>query len=884
MVTQRGMNTSGLNNRRLSDMSEGGLPAQTARSKQPPGSHRFFEQLESRVLFAAMSVVEQLLQPSLSGTDDILQSTTDAQSQPSRAPAPAASRARTMSVPPNNPGSSSGGAAGNAGGPTTTQVSGGRSDADFRFYLKPGTGFTSATPQPDPVGNPTDPGYGTAITANWDSAQNQAFDGSLNIGVTASHMNGVDRVDFSVNGGPWTTVRNTTRNPQSGLDDYVVTLRAGDFTSGSLEVRAIAYPARAGVPTVLNALDLQVDPNAPLAPANLTTSAFSAARIDLTWADRAANETGFKVERSLDGITYTAVATLPANTTSYHDASLQPDTHYYYRVRAENSQGFALSPANDGKTKLNCTVDGDGWTTIVPSSDSRIIYVSSSMGSDTNSGLSADAPVQTIAKAKSLVRNGMPDDLLLKRGDTFNDSFGVWNKSGRSATEPMLISAYGTGPRPVLATGIASGLETSGNRVSNLTISNLDFYANGRDPAVAGYSPVDRTGINILSSGQSLLIEGCAFRFYGTNIIAQYWQGPLANVKIRRNVIADAYQTTGHSQGIFIAHVDGLLVEQNVLDHNGWNESVPGAEATVYNHNAYITSTNTNVTFSGNISARASSHGAQVRPGGTVTNNLFIENPIGLSFGYENSGLPTPGGVQGNISGNLFIGNRDINGGKRGWAIEIGNTKPGANTRISDNIFTGDTQKAYPAIMLNYDPAGTGDVGINDLTIEDNLAYGWYKGLSISAAFVPGGSGKLGLNGLAVRNNDFQQLTASAAAAVQHNAAFLVSAEQFSGNRYSTSGANPADPSGGFSIQGATKTLNQWQATIEPTAKSTQVIYMEPTRSIASYTSTVGGAASVDAFLAAARQLCSQNWDLDYTSSAAINYVRLGFGKSPLLG
>ena len=36
----------------------------------------------------------------------------------------------------------------------------------------------------------------------------------------------------------------------------------------------------------------------------------------------------------------------------------------------------------------------------------QTIYVSSSSGSDRNSGLAADSPVQTLAKARSLMGNG----------------------------------------------------------------------------------------------------------------------------------------------------------------------------------------------------------------------------------------------------------------------------------------------------------------------------------------------------------------------------------------------------------------------------------------------------------------------------------------------
>ena len=54
--------------------------------------------------------------------------------------------------------------------------------------------------------------------------------------------------------------------------------------------------------------------------------------------------------------------------------------------------------------------------------------------------------------AYSLLRDGDPDWILFKRGDTFIGSFSYFNDSGRSAQEPMVVTDYGdpTLPRPVI--------------------------------------------------------------------------------------------------------------------------------------------------------------------------------------------------------------------------------------------------------------------------------------------------------------------------------------------------------------------------------------------------------------------------------------------------
>ena len=94
---------------------------------------------------------------------------------------------------------------------------------------------------------------------------------------------------------------------------------------------------------------------------------------------------------------------------------------------------------------LSVSINSEGWTTVTPARDTHVIYVSSSGGSDGNNGLSPDSPVQTIAHAVGMLRDGSADWMLLKAGDTWNSGLGTWRKSGRSNDEPMLIGSYGSG-------------------------------------------------------------------------------------------------------------------------------------------------------------------------------------------------------------------------------------------------------------------------------------------------------------------------------------------------------------------------------------------------------------------------------------------------------
>lgn len=70
-------------------------------------------------------------------------------------------------------------------------------------------------------------------------------------------------------------------------------------------------------------------------PTNLTSTAISHNRIDLTWKDNATDETNYRIERSLNGTSgWSQIGTAPTNSTTYSDTGLEEETTYYYRVRA----------------------------------------------------------------------------------------------------------------------------------------------------------------------------------------------------------------------------------------------------------------------------------------------------------------------------------------------------------------------------------------------------------------------------------------------------------------------------------------------------------------------------------------------------------------------
>ena len=77
----------------------------------------------------------------------------------------------------------------------------------------------------------------------------------------------------------------------------------------------------------------------PNAPSNLRKVTTTATSVQMRWTDNATNETGFYLERSLNGTTWTRIATLGRNVITYTNTGLSSLTSYSYRVQAYNSIG-----------------------------------------------------------------------------------------------------------------------------------------------------------------------------------------------------------------------------------------------------------------------------------------------------------------------------------------------------------------------------------------------------------------------------------------------------------------------------------------------------------------------------------------------------------------
>lgn len=183
-------------------------------------------------------------------------------------------------------------------------------------------------------------------TVSRDTGDNESFSGQLAAttilpgpsGLSVSHATTEGELDMS-----WT-------NNDDSSDGDINIYRSTDGTKGSI-IAQISYLDTSYTDTGLSdgeryyyTIERQTDHRTSSSnqDSNVTTlpgptnmgSSVSADDITITWTDNSDNEDGFEIYRSVDGGSYSQIATIGANSTQYTDTGLEDGEEYKYYVNA----------------------------------------------------------------------------------------------------------------------------------------------------------------------------------------------------------------------------------------------------------------------------------------------------------------------------------------------------------------------------------------------------------------------------------------------------------------------------------------------------------------------------------------------------------------------
>lgn len=180
---------------------------------------------------------------------------------------------------------------------------------------------------------------------------------------------------------------------------------------------------------------------------------------------------------------------------------------------AVNKLATTTPPPPAALTVVGNPMESPGWTTLAPSPDSRTVYWDPA----NESGAAADAgdgslahPKRSFAAAETLLRPGFPDWLVLTSDATNLGDKITWSKSGRSKTEPMVLTTLAGRARGRLswADWSKGTLQIRSERLSNIAFVGLHIEA----PGYNGYGNQGTAPrMELTGTGDHILFEDCVF-------------------------------------------------------------------------------------------------------------------------------------------------------------------------------------------------------------------------------------------------------------------------------------------------------------------------------------------------------------------------------------
>lgn len=183
----------------------------------------------------------------------------------------------------------------------------------------------------------------------------------------------------------------------------------------------------------------------PAAPTGPSATATSATTATVAWGDASSDETKFNLERKEEGGSYAEIAEPAANATSYNDTGLDPETHYYWKINAENAEGTS-----------SFTAEVDAYTWLATPTDLEVTAVTGT-GISINStkvtaiGDSRRIKIATDSGLTSLLKNiiavddttpdlgGLPEGQTLYIGVYAHDTNDVYHDSAVSNIVEFIV-------------------------------------------------------------------------------------------------------------------------------------------------------------------------------------------------------------------------------------------------------------------------------------------------------------------------------------------------------------------------------------------------------------------------------------------------------------
>ena len=374
-------------------------------------------------------------------------------------------------------------------------------------------------------------------------------------------------------------------------------------------------------------------------------------------------------------------------------------------------------------------------------------------GGSEDMALAPDLGVQLWYGLTHMSRGPTSNWLLLERGYQYDDLDRLVHRGseGESALHPVVIEAYGTGAPPVVTDTlkvyqydskhvVIRDLNIDGGFMAlqgaNLLLDNL--RATGKELNIQNVDRITFRNSEVMDISHDAPVDG-----------SDYWSPHL--------------NRTG---GVYMANSGGVLMEGNFFDKNGWREGydykLSGDKPmppSMYSHNIYMDYNNLDVTFRDNVTMRGASFGAQIRSGGFIEDNAFIDNNAAVNFlGGDYRGA----GPIGHFT--LFMDNLITSAGHKRVEVHQGALSMGIEDKSRQSTLIGNiiahladpnnaAEQAEKGVTHNPYLRGT------DTYYDDTIIYNWMSS-EAAAKLQSTNTGVQGLDGATLNQATIQKFAA----------------------------------------------------------------------------------------------------------------------------
>jgi hypothetical protein len=220
--------------------------------------------------------------------------------------------------------------------------------------------------------------------------------------------------------------------------------------------------------------------------------------------------------------------------------------------------------------------------------------------------------------------------LLLEKGYTYDSIGRLIGRAaeGESELHPLYVGSWGTGTKPE----ITQNVMIFQGAAKNIVIQDIHFSG----------------GLRVLE-GQNIIFDNIAVTDREMTV-----EVAASGITIRNSSFTDIHKedpvndgatwepAMNRVSGLYISDTHGVLLEGNLFDLIGWEESyrfdastTAGQPPSMFNHNIYIQYDSTDITLRDSIIMRGASFGTQFRSGGFLEDNVFLDNNGAVNPAFE---------------------------------------------------------------------------------------------------------------------------------------------------------------------------------------------------------------------------------------------------------